>query len=409
MTSLATHKVTPNLISPYDLRNILLDVQKKLVANPKLSLPTDTTIWSYYQFLKIDAVMSKNLLVVVLTLPLIDKDLEFHLFQAHNLPLLHPDMKKVFTYELENQYLAIRSDGNYITIPDHDDVLTCQISAGHFCNLNTPLYPTSRTTFCPYHLFVNDKDKILAYCKMNIVDYQHDTAINLGQNIWALSILEPVDLHVTCLTQSYDIRVTTNFHLIELENSCQAYSPSIILPSSNIIKSEYNQSLIEERFFNYDVKYTSIPNFFVMNVFSITQLSEDKLNELALDLPPIRAIPMRNISALLTPIDKNYPFTMPIYGYVLITIGGTSVIIMIIGLIYYAKFRRAKAAAKPVVRYRNNKPPSKEEIEIQFQTATSTNPRVKSPATPLLLKETLEKEYNIDFSGYDKKRRNLVI
>ena len=36
MTSLTTHKVTPNLIPPTDLRDILEDVKAKLVAKPKL-------------------------------------------------------------------------------------------------------------------------------------------------------------------------------------------------------------------------------------------------------------------------------------------------------------------------------------------------------------------------------------
>ena len=54
MTSLTTHKVTPNLIPPTDLRDILEDVKAKLIANPKLALPIDknANIWSYYQFLK---------------------------------------------------------------------------------------------------------------------------------------------------------------------------------------------------------------------------------------------------------------------------------------------------------------------------------------------------------------------
>ena len=53
LTTLTTHKVTPNLIPPTDLREILEDVTTKLVANPKLALPIDknANIWSYYQFL----------------------------------------------------------------------------------------------------------------------------------------------------------------------------------------------------------------------------------------------------------------------------------------------------------------------------------------------------------------------
>ena len=110
MTSLTSHKVTPNLIPPTDLRDILNDVSKKLIVNPKLSLPIheDADIWSYYQFLKIDAFVDSDMLIIVLMLPLIDKDLEFDLYKAHSLPLLHPELKKLFTYvqgNMHNVYL----------------------------------------------------------------------------------------------------------------------------------------------------------------------------------------------------------------------------------------------------------------------------------------------------------------
>ena len=96
MLSLATHKVTLNLIPPVDLRSILYDVEIKLKANPKLTLPfvEKADIWSYYQFLKINAFVHCDMLIIILILPLIDRDLEFDLFKAHNLPLLHPELKK---------------------------------------------------------------------------------------------------------------------------------------------------------------------------------------------------------------------------------------------------------------------------------------------------------------------------
>ena len=57
MTGLTTHKITPTLVPPADLQDILLDVQNKLKTNPKLALPVSdkTDNWSYYQFMKINA------------------------------------------------------------------------------------------------------------------------------------------------------------------------------------------------------------------------------------------------------------------------------------------------------------------------------------------------------------------
>ena len=85
MTSLTTYKVTLTLIPPMGLRRILEDVTMKLVANPKLALPVakNADIWSYYQFLKIDVFVHRDMLIVILILPYFDKDLQFDLFKAH--------------------------------------------------------------------------------------------------------------------------------------------------------------------------------------------------------------------------------------------------------------------------------------------------------------------------------------
>ena len=106
------------------------------------------------------------MLVVILTLPLIDKDLQFDHFKAHSLPLIYPKLKKTFLYELKSPYIAMRSDSNYFTILMHDDILTCTISAGHFCKLNMPLFPVDTTKECIYHLLANDNKKIIDYCKI---------------------------------------------------------------------------------------------------------------------------------------------------------------------------------------------------------------------------------------------------
>ncbi len=420
MTSLATHKVTPNLISPYDLRNILRDVEEKLKANPKLMLPVakEADIWSYYQFMKIEAFVEQDMLIVILVLPLIDKDLQFDLFKAHNLPLLHPEMKKLFTYDLESPYIALGRDGHYLTLPNHDDVLTCQISNGHFCNLNTPLYPTKDSKFCIYHLLVNDGEKIKENCKLEVSDYTHDSAVSLDQNIWALSVLEPIDLHVTCLSYSYQIELENNFEIVELDNACEAYNSKLILPSSNVVKHNINGSLIAERFFNYNLEYPKLQNFFLVDQFNLTKMTPEELDQVAKLLPPINKVPFRNVSALLTPINRNYPFVFPTYGYILLAVGGTTTVILVAGILYYMKYKRAKIKS-PAVHYRRNKTlarlPSKDEIELRLPSMTSTNEqansltvnsvKTKNPVTPLLVRKTLEEEYNIDFSAYDTKRR----
>jgi hypothetical protein len=175
--------------------------------------------------------------------------------------------------------------------------------------------------------------------------------------------------------------------------------------------------LTTDRFFNFKPEFTKIPNFFLMNTLNITRLTDAELDRLANDLPPLQRIPMKNVSAMLAPIDRNYPFVMPTFAYVLMTVGGTVVVMLVIGVYCYVRYKRAKAKREPIVAYRPRRqhsrstPPSKEDIEIQIQPLQPETPVVhkqdKRVVTPMLLQQTLEQEYNIDFSTYERKKQRL--
>ena len=204
--------------------------------------------------------------------------------------------------------------------------------------------------------------------------------------------------------------IETKFKLIELENSRQAYSPNLILPSGNQMTEKRNGSLIKQQFFNYDVEYTDIPNFFLMQTFNITQLTSNELDALSIDLPSIDRITVKNVTEMLKPIDKSYPFVFPIYGHVLITIGGTIMVIMVIGILYYAKYHRGKVM-RPKSRKSNKFPPSTEAIELQpipHKARKSVKIKIVSgKVTPKTLQRKL-KDLGVDFTPYEKYKQKKL-
>ena len=119
----------------------------------------------------------------------------------------------------------------------------------------------------------------------------------------------------------------------------------------------------------------SIPNFFLMNTFNIMKLTAEEPDTLTHDLPSICNIPFWNVTQMLKSIDKNYPFIFLTYGYVLLTIGGTTVTIMVIGIFYYAKCQRVKAGSAP--KKTERKPPSKEDIEMTSLQNTTNDQVIK--------------------------------
>ena len=72
---MTTHKATPVIIPPNALRSLLGKVMRQLRPNPRLCIPYDPSrwdIWKYYKNIQIYPVLSDNMLVVLLTIPLLD-------------------------------------------------------------------------------------------------------------------------------------------------------------------------------------------------------------------------------------------------------------------------------------------------------------------------------------------------
>ena len=143
-----------------------------------------------------------------------------------------------------------------------------------------------------------------------------------------------------------------------------------------------------------------------MQTFNITHLTSDEIDALSTDLPPIDRITVKNVTDV-KPIDKNYPFVFPIYGYVLITIGGTIMVIMVICILYYAKYCRGKAMM-PKSRKSNKFPPSAEAIELQpipHKARESVKMEIVSGKETLKILQRKCEDLGVDFTPYEKSKQ----
>jgi hypothetical protein len=155
ISTMATRKVDPTVIPPVRLRSVLLQISNGLEEGRHLTLPVNplTHIWDYYPTMAITPVVMTNRLLILLSIPLSDKNLELDVYRVHNLPSLHVAMNISFTYDVEGTYLAITKDQEYMAIPTEAEVLMCLVAGGTKCTINTALYPTQRNRFCLYALY----------------------------------------------------------------------------------------------------------------------------------------------------------------------------------------------------------------------------------------------------------------
>ena len=91
-----------------------------------------------------------------------------------------PPLLKKFKYKLPNNLIAISKDIVYITYPNSDEMFSCQLSAGYYCENNTPFYPLDSTNNCSNYLLQTNLNKIEQYCSLSFTNQTTDQAISLN-------------------------------------------------------------------------------------------------------------------------------------------------------------------------------------------------------------------------------------
>ena len=133
-----SQKLKPTLLNPSDLRLFLTKPEGQLVSQQCLPQWEGEDIWYMYKFMKLQSSMLSDTLYVMLLKPLVDKSLQLNLYRIHNIPFVNPVLKKPFKYSTQEEYLAIRSDSQYISLPQSANIMACQVSNGQFCPINSP-------------------------------------------------------------------------------------------------------------------------------------------------------------------------------------------------------------------------------------------------------------------------------
>ena len=159
--------------------------------------------------------MMSNTLYVILHIPLVDKSLQLNLYRIYNIPLVHPILKKSFKYSVQEEYLAIRSDTQYISFPLGTDIMACQVSNGKFCHINSPLYTADTSDSCSCALFLKTKKEQTNFEYYQLSIKTQDEAFNISDNFLAFSILQNNNkLYITCLQYSYLIKLCFLYDII---------------------------------------------------------------------------------------------------------------------------------------------------------------------------------------------------
>ena len=333
LNTLGTHKLIPKMLTPYDLLALLKAVVKDLRSHPKLKLPVKPTkdeVYQYYQIMSASAVMYDEMLLCVLHVPLVDKSKAFQVFKIHHLLLPLPSLNKQMRHKLDHQYLAVSTDKLYVTFPTAEEIFSCRMSIGSFCEINNAIYPTSTLRSCEYALFMEQPALVKRICKVDLVNFTRDQALSLDSQFWAILTVQPTTMQVNCLTKTYYVELQHPLDIIFLEESCEASTVSRLLPSHTVLSKEVDSSQLGVRQDQLKLHYQKIQDFTIIRNTPIEKLTPQQLESKAQYIPEMENTSLDEFNTTLAEINKEYPWQMPIWLKIFMTIVIT---IFIIGII----------------------------------------------------------------------------
>ena len=256
---MSNHKATSAVIPPVALRRLLLRIEDCMRANPRLRLPYDPRageIWKYYGVTKVTPIVMDKMLVILMTIPVLDKTLELNIYQVHNLPAVPLGQEVESLYQLENKYFAIGRHGLYVTLPTEQSVRICLQTELAICILEQALYPVEHVTWCVYALFIDDEPRIRRDCKYTVSKVSGNRAISLGGYLWAVSSIKQEQLQVRCLEETHMIKIQPPLQIVYLGNGCEGYSPSMFLPAKNEMTTHAQIESCREYFLQFNYVHT---------------------------------------------------------------------------------------------------------------------------------------------------------
>ena len=328
---MSSHKATSSVIPPVALRRLLVKIENRMRSNPRLRLPYDPRageIWKYYSVIKITPVVMDKMLVILMTIPVLDKSLELNIYQVHNLLAIPPGHEVAALYQLESRYFAIGKHGMYVTLPTEQSVRMCLQTELAICILEQALYPVKHITWCVYALFIDDEQRIKRDCKYSVTKISGNRAISLGGYLWAVGLIKQEQLQVRCLEETHVIEIEPPLQIVYIGNGCEGYSPSMFLPAKNEMTIHAQVESRKEYFLQFNYVYTPVRYIGLWWQFRTRLMSDEDAKAFITQVAPLGTMDYSLLQRRPPLIDTHYGFSWPVPPATLVI--GIGVIILLI-------------------------------------------------------------------------------
>ena len=224
------------------------------------------------------------------------------------------------------------TDHQYVAFPTTDEIITCRITTGALCELNSAIIPIHGLQSCELSLYLKEVEKTRRNCRVNTSPFLRGSAYSPRTNFWVVLTISPQVLHVTCLQGTTYITLKTPIDIIHLEDGCQGIMDTLILPGHNhLVKSSDSYlTAFQQKLFM--LNYSDITDFQLIKHILPHNLSKEQLAQLSNKIPEFKDETVSFVKTKLKQIATDYPYIMLVYLKVLLSCLSAILLITVIAV-----------------------------------------------------------------------------
>lgn len=264
LNMLSLGHLSPSVISPGQLTDLLTDIKGQLEQRFKLPFEPEQDIWNFYKTLTCTTLIDRDHLIVVLAIPLLDTTGTYEIFKTHNIPLPRKNSNNTqlnAKFRLESTHIAVNQQHSKFTLLNDREVRKCSSSLKPYCNFHSPIYSEVSSDMCIIQLFMNNKEGIEKYCQiMMLSNKPSPQARYLTDGHWLISSPKPLSFSITCnaKTTSKMIVTKTPIDIIILQETCSAFNSYLTLLPYYTRKSNHRMTDTFKKFLEQYNKSTNV-------------------------------------------------------------------------------------------------------------------------------------------------------
>ncbi|KAF6197291.1 hypothetical protein GE061_020353 [Apolygus lucorum] len=191
----ARRQLSPSVLDYKVLRAALLQVQTILHKSGRTLpfSPDDEYLYVYYQHVQVEAAVSNDDLIFVVTIPIVEEASEFMLYRVHSLPVFDSTVQQWLQWARLAPYLGIGKKGLDFMVLEEVQYGRCMSTQPIICPETLPLFSSS-TPSCELGLYWGGHE----HCERVVLPPQRAPVFKRAGNNWLFSTDLPAQAAIQC-------------------------------------------------------------------------------------------------------------------------------------------------------------------------------------------------------------------